>query len=333
MHQCREGWHRTDEPERLTDGSSDTGGITPEEEGVDTGGITSGGRRVRSTKRRQQDPPLPKVPMEDRTVGAVFTAPDGTEHRPSMSLTLTLPSYGPVEGGAPRHPESYNYRRAALDALLFSRLIDLFWKTLRRCAGFDVQYFSTVEEQRRLAPHLHAAIRGAIPRKVLREVVAATCLRVWWPAFDVPVFTDRAPVWVGTGYADPETGAMLPTWGEALDALDDDPDARPAHVMRFGRQIDVQGIVRGQPEADRAIRYLVKYLTKDLASTYCPEGVDAAYEAHIDRLHAELRFLPCSEACANWLRYGVQPKDAGPGLAPGRCSKRAHERENLGIGG
>ena len=32
------------------------------------------------------------------------------------------------------------------------------------------------------------------------------------------------------------------------------------------------------------------------------------YEGHIDRLHDEVRWLPCSPACANWLRYGVQPK-------------------------
>ena len=109
-----------------------------------------------------------------------------------MFLTLTLPSYGAVQDGAPADPASYNYRRAALDAILFPRLVDQFWKTLRRAAGYEVQYFSAVEPQRRLAPHLHAAIRGAIPRKVLRQVAAATYLQVWWPAFDQAVYTDRA---------------------------------------------------------------------------------------------------------------------------------------------
>ena len=32
------------------------------------------------------------------------------------------------------------------------------------------EYFASVEAQRRLAPHLHAAVRGTIPRRVLREV-------------------------------------------------------------------------------------------------------------------------------------------------------------------
>ena len=38
-------------------------------------------------------------------------------------------------------------------------------------------------------------------------------------------------------------------------------------------------------------------------------------------------------ACANWLRYGIQPKDPGPGLVPGRCPSPAHDRDNLGLGG
>jgi hypothetical protein len=97
-------------------------------------------------------------------VGRVFTAPDGKTYRPSMFLTLTLPSYGRVTSeGVPVDPASYDYRRAALDALHFPKLVDRFWQNLRRCAGYQVQYFAAVEAQRRLAPHLHAAIRGAIP--------------------------------------------------------------------------------------------------------------------------------------------------------------------------
>ncbi len=51
---------------------------------------------MRSTRRRQDAPDLPRVPLEDRTVGRVFATPDGREYRPSMFLTLTLPSYGAV---------------------------------------------------------------------------------------------------------------------------------------------------------------------------------------------------------------------------------------------
>ncbi len=99
---------------------------------------------------------------EDRTVGKVFPAPDGREYRPSMFLTLTLPSYGKILsgfGGAGRS-RSYDYRRAALDALHFPKLVDRFWQNLSRCAGYKVQYFAAVEPQSGLAPHLHAALRG-----------------------------------------------------------------------------------------------------------------------------------------------------------------------------
>ncbi len=46
-----------------------------------------------------------------------------------------------------------------------------------------------------------------------------------------------------------------------------------------------------------------------------------------------MRVLPCSPECANWLRYGVTPKDARKGMAPGFCGKRAHHDERLGCGG
>ena len=39
----------------------------------------------------------------------------------------------------------------------------------------------------------------------------------------------------------------------------------------------------------------------------------SAGAAHHDRLAREVRWLPCIPGCGNWLRYGIQPKDAGPG--------------------
>jgi hypothetical protein len=55
--------------------------------------------------------------------------------------------------------------------------------------------------------------------------------------------------------------------------------------------------------------------------------------AHVERLAEALRFEPCSPRCANWLRYGIQPKNARPGLIPGACKGKAHRREYLGYGG
>ncbi|MFI5074815.1 MAG: replication initiator, partial [Actinomycetales bacterium] len=40
-----------------------------------------------------------------------------------------------------------------------------------------------------------------------------------------------------------------------------------------------------------------------------------------------------SSNCANWLRHGITPKDAGSGLVPGQCASPAHDRGSLGLGG
>jgi Replication initiator protein, pSAM2 len=53
----------------------------------------------------------------------------------------------------------------------------------------------------------------------------------------------------------------------------------------------------------------------------------------MDRLAGALRFEPCSPWCANWLRYGIQPKNARPGLVPGRCKGKAHRPEHVGYAG
>jgi hypothetical protein len=40
-----------------------------------------------------------------------------------------------------------------------------------------------------------------------------------------------------------------------------------------------------------------------------------------------------SPSCANWLRYGIQPKNPRAGLRPGCCRGKTHRRETLGFGG
>ena len=122
---------------------------------------------------------------------------DDATYRPSMFVTLTLGSYGKVippgadgrtsGAGSAVWPSRYDYRRAAVEAMFFTRLFDRWLQNLRRCAGFVVQYFCVIEPQRRLAPHIHLAIRGAIPRQVIRAVTQATYPQLWWPPFDQPV--------------------------------------------------------------------------------------------------------------------------------------------------
>src|SRR3954462_542588 len=63
MQQCREGWHLTEEPERqdLPTDAREEPDEEPDEEVVS--------RRGRSTRRRQDVPDLPRLPVEQRTVG------------------------------------------------------------------------------------------------------------------------------------------------------------------------------------------------------------------------------------------------------------------------
>ncbi|MGA4683580.1 replication initiator [Micromonospora sp. AB353] len=293
------------------------------------------GRRKRSTRRRQDAPDLPRKKVEPRTVGKVYTAPDGTQHRPSMWLSLTLDSYGRVlPDGTPVDPDTYDYRRAAWDAVHFARLLDRFWQNLRRCVGWNVQYAGCVEPQRRLAPHAHFAIRGTIPRTVLRQVAAATYHQVWWPPADEPVYTlDRPPLWDAdrAEWIDPDSREPLRSWADALDLIDTDPDAQPAHVVRFGTQVHAEGVTPGTVHANRTIGYITKYITKSAADCHKPD-TDRQRD-HLDRLWHELRVTPCNERCANWLLYGIQPKKAHGRLQAGRCKGKVHQRATLGIGG
>ncbi len=91
-----------------------------------------------------------------------------------MFFTLTCPSYGRVnEDGTPADPAAYGYQQAARDALHFAALFDRFTQNLRRVLGYDVQYFATIEPQRRLAPHVHVAMRRTLSRAELRQIIGA----------------------------------------------------------------------------------------------------------------------------------------------------------------
>ena len=122
---------------------------------------------------------------------------------------------------------------------------------------------------------------------------------------------------------------MLPTWDQALDAIGDEDE--PWHVARFGDRFDAQGVLAGSKDAARCIGYLTKYLTKQVAD--CHQADTDPQHAHAARLAEALRYQPCSPRCANWLRYGIQPKNARPGLVPGRCKGKAHDADHLGYAG
>ena len=366
--QCREGWHLEDEPDITPDPATDdqqwwvvlraeaqqqrdtaaAAGqdttdldalLTELDEEITQAGIRGKvnpdrpARRHRSTRRRQDAPDLPRRKVIPRTVGKTYTAPDGKTFRPSMFVTLTCPSYGRIDvGGVPADPVAYEYDRAARDALTFAALFDRFIQNLRRYLGYDVQYFAAVEPQRRLAPHIHIAIRGTVSRAELRRVLAATYHQIWWPPTSAVKYCgDQQPVWdeaTGT-YLDPATGEVLPAWDQALDAIGADDE--PWHVARFGDRFDAQGVLSGSKDAGRCIGYLTKYLTKQVAD--CHQAQTDAQRVHAARLAEALRLQPCSPRCANWLRYGIQPKNARPGLVPGCCKGKAHDADHLGYAG
>ena len=187
-----------------------------------------------------------------------------------MFLTLTCDSYGKVTAdGTPADPDGYDYQRAARDALHFAALFDRLIQNLRRFVGYDLQYFAAVEPQRRLAPHVHVAIRGTVSRAELRQVLAATYHQVWWPPTDQVRHDDaHLPVWheASGRYLDPATGEFLPTWDDALDAIG--PHDEPLHVARFGPKFDAQGVLAGSRDSARCIGYLTKYLTKHIGDCH-----------------------------------------------------------------
>ena len=324
MHQCAEGWHAADElPDEGLEPTIGDDSEEPDDEITDDGDRSD--RVVRSTRRRGDVADLPVRPVETRTVGRSFTARDGKVYRPSMFITLTLPSYGRVVRGegVPVDPGRYDYRRAALDAMHFSKLVDRWVQNLRRGAGFKVQYFAAIEPQRRLAPHVHVAMRGAIERRVIRKVTRGTYFQLWWPSFDVPLYVHRSPVFLDGIYCDPDTHQELKTWEQALAELDQDTDARPAHVMRLGAQVDVKGILAVSADADRTIGYLTKYLAKSMAAPM-GDGQESGSAAakHQDRLAAEVRWLPCTPGWGTGCGSGSSPRTPVLGCAPGHARPR-----------
>ena len=250
-----------------------------------------------------------------------------------MFLTLTCDSYGKVgPDGIPADPGRYDYQRAARDAIHFAALFDRFIQNLRRYLGYDVQYFAAIEPQKRLAPHVHLAIRGAISRADLRPSSPPPTTR---SGGHRPTSSGTRTTRCRSGtspsgrYLDQRTGELLPTLDQALDAIG--PHDQPLHVARFGPKFDAQGVLAGTKDSARCIGYLTKYLTKQLAA--CHTAATDGQADHVNRLIEALRYEPCSPACANWLRYGIQPRNPRPGQRPGHCKGKAHRSEHLGYAG
>ncbi|WP_174554919.1 replication initiator [Nocardia gamkensis] len=302
------------------------------EQAGDDGADDCGGSEPvgRSTKRPEGMPELPRLPIHSRTIGREYAG----RFKPSMFVTLTLDSYGPVhrEDGTPIDPDSYDYARAAWDAICFAALFDRWIQNLRRAVGWNVQYFATVEPQRRGAPMCTSQSAAASPAAILRQVTAGTYRQIWWPRRTEMTYTpDRVPLWdrAQRTFVDPDTRQPLQSWDEAIAAIG--PEDDPAHMAVFGSQMDIRGVLGGTEEAKRHIGYLCKYLTKSVDEVL--EARTARQQTHYDRLHEALCRTPCSPRCAVWLMYGIVPKGAKSRMQPGQCRGRAHRRTTLGLPG
>ena len=179
--------------------------------------------RKRSTRRRQDAPDLPTRQVRKTTVGRQYAG----KYRPSMFLTLTCDSYGPIRDGAPVDPDTYDYRRAARDAIHFSALVDRLMQNLRRVLGWEVQYFATVEPQKRAAPHLHAALRGAIPHQIKASTPSRVVSR---DTAKLPAMNPIAGMKNHSPYsAEVRSSIVTTTWGAPPRKLKNGAEPRPAH--------------------------------------------------------------------------------------------------------
>ena len=205
--------------------------------------------------------------------------------------------------------------------MTFAGLFDRFIQNLRRYLGYDLQYFAAIEPQRRLAPHVHLAIRGTVSRAEIRRVLAATYHQVWWPGISAVKFDgDELPVWddaIG-GYLDPATGEVLPTWGQALDAIG--PDDQPWHVARFGERFDAQGVLAGSPQAARCIGYLTKYLTKQVGD--CHQATVGAQHDHAAGWLRPCGFSRVRPGARTGCGTASSPRTSGPARLPAGARAR-----------
>ena len=193
MQQCAEGWHRDTEPEPPDQTDDQADDDQDDDDQADDEDV-EGSRRVRSTRRRQDAPDLPRVPMDDRTVGRTFTAADGKEYRPSMFLTLTLPSYG--RSGRAAGSRSTRARMTT-GGPRWMRCTSRSWSTGsgRTCAGAPATRCSTSPPSNPSAGSPRTCTprsAASSPGRCSRQVIEATYVQVWWPPHDQPVYVAPA---------------------------------------------------------------------------------------------------------------------------------------------
>ena len=142
---------------------------------------------------------------------------------------------------------------------------------------------------------------------------------------------DRLPAWdehTGT-YLDPDTGEVLPTWDQALDAIGDQDE--PLHVARFGARFDAQGVLAGSTRRQPVHR--LPDQVPDQAPRRLPPGRHRrpGRARRPARRCTALRAVLADLCELAPLRHPAQERQAGH--AAGRCKGKAHRREYLGYAG
>ena len=103
-------------------------------------------------------------------------------------------------------------------------------------------------------------------------------------------------------------------------------------MVRFGRQVDVQGVLAGTPEADKLIGYVTKYITKSVAECHTAETAarPKPTSGGCGRSCASRRARPGARTgCAT----ASSPRRPGPSMRAGHCKAKVHQLDTLGIGG
>ena len=260
--------------------------------------------------------------------------PDGKTYRPSMFITLTLPV---LRAGRPARACRSTRPATTTGGPRSTRSTSRSWSTGsgRTCAAAPATRSSTSPPSKPSAagaPHLHAAVRGrdpppGRPRGPGRHLPPGLVAGPRQAVYDL----DRLPVLDRRRrrLRRPDTGAVLPTWDEALDA------AR----RRPRRRAGARGAVRGPGRHQGPDRRHARSGPGDRLPVQVPDqGPSPAPTTTRRRLATRgprtstawpKKSAGCRarRRCANWLRYGVQPEGARAGMVPGPLPPhKAHDR-------
>lgn len=210
--------------------------------------------------------------------------------------------------GAPLDPTRYRYTDQVCWSMGAPALRAAGIRAIRRaCPSFDVHYVTVVEPQRRLVPHFHQIL-------VLHERNGCR----------VTPAQRRA---MGAAIKDAVVGSGQAPGASALVAVPDRQGGVDRRRVRFGTQAEVR--LLDPVSAPKAVRYLVKYVTKDLKDlSGIPLGGGSPISVHRLRLQREARRLLGRDLLARE-PLSVDADDPLPGLFP--TTEQATERRRLRI--